>query len=52
MLREIRVAKRISVLQIVNVDEIPPTITSGSSATITENTGAGQVVYTATSGRQ
>ena len=41
-------SQRISVLQIVNLDEIAPTITSSSSATITENTGAGQVVYAVT----
>ena len=37
-------------LAINNLDEVAPSITSGSSATaINENTSAGQVVYTATS---
>ncbi|TXI59724.1 MAG: DUF4347 domain-containing protein, partial [Limnohabitans sp.] len=35
-------------LNIANVDEVPPTFTSGTTATtLTENTGAGQLVYTA-----
>ncbi len=37
-------------LAINNLDEVAPTITSGATATaINENSGAGQVVYTATS---
>jgi hypothetical protein len=37
-------------LAITNLDEVAPTITSGSTATaINENSGASQVVYTATS---
>ena len=37
-------------LGINNLDEVAPTITSGATATaITENSGAGQVVYTVTS---
>ncbi len=37
-------------LAINNLDEVAPTITSGATATaITENSGAGQVVYTVTS---
>ena len=36
-------------LSVGNVDEIAPTITSGDSAgSVTENSGAGQVIYTAT----
>jgi len=36
-------------LQINNLDEVAPTITSGATApAIEENTGAGQVIYTAT----
>ena len=36
-------------LSIVNVDEVAPSITSGSTAgSINENSGASQVVYTAT----
>ncbi len=37
-------------LAIANLDEVAPTVTSGSVATaINENSGAGQVIYTATS---
>ncbi|MDC6673918.1 hypothetical protein N4Q63_28395, partial [Leclercia adecarboxylata] len=36
-------------LGINNLDEVAPTITSGTTATaINENSGAGQVIYTAT----
>ena len=35
-------------LNITNVDEVPPGISSGSTASRPENIGAGQVVYTAT----
>ncbi|GAB0056714.1 hypothetical protein SIID45300_01025 [Candidatus Magnetaquicoccaceae bacterium FCR-1] len=35
-------------LAITNVDESPPTITSSATASIDENSGAGQVVYTIT----
>ena len=36
-------------LSVTNVDESAPTITSGDSVSITENTGVNQVIYTATS---
>jgi hypothetical protein len=36
-------------LKLKNLDEVAPTITSGASAAVTENSGAGQVVYTAAS---
>jgi len=41
-------SSRISVLYINNVDDSAPSVTSSNFAVITENTGAGQVVYTAT----
>ncbi|MCS5587692.1 MAG: cadherin domain-containing protein, partial [Porticoccaceae bacterium] len=36
-------------LSVNNLDEVAPSITSGDSASVVENSGAGQVVYTATS---
>jgi len=43
-------AERAVTLGINNLDEVPPTITSGGTATpINENSGSGQVVYTVTS---
>jgi hypothetical protein len=36
-------------LTVNDLDEVAPTITSGTTAAITENSGAGQVVYTVTS---
>src|SRR4051812_36619883 len=38
-------------LSVGNVDESSPTITSGATASVVENTGAGQVVYQAKVGR-
>ena len=35
-------------MDINNVDDSAPTITSGATAAVEENAGAGQVVYTAT----
>jgi hypothetical protein len=35
------------IIPVVNVDEIAPTITSSATANIDENSGAGQIVYTA-----
>ncbi|MDA8899227.1 cadherin repeat domain-containing protein, partial [Porticoccaceae bacterium] len=43
------VASKSVSLSVTNVDESAPTITSGDSATITENTGVNQVIYTANS---
>ncbi|WP_047548580.1 retention module-containing protein [Methylotenera sp. G11] len=43
------VSKQAVTLAVTNLDEVAPTITSGTTATaIAENSGAGQVVYTAT----
>jgi hypothetical protein len=43
------VDSQIVTLNVNNLDEVAPTITSGSTAnSIDENTGAGQVIYTAT----
>ncbi|MGY2436708.1 cadherin repeat domain-containing protein, partial [Escherichia coli] len=43
-------SEQLVTLNINNLDEVAPTITSGATASaIDENSGAGQVVYTATS---
>ena len=42
-------AQQTVTLDINNVDEVAPVITSDSGSSIDENTGAGQVIYTATS---
>ena len=38
----------VGALTVSNLDEVAPTITSAATASVNENTGAGQVVYTAT----
>ena len=40
-------SEKLLVLNIGNVDEVPPGFTSGSTVSRTENTGSGQVIYTA-----
>ena len=43
-------SERAVTLAVNDLDEVAPTVTSGATATaIDENSGAGQVVYTATS---
>jgi predicted DNA binding protein len=49
MLRAILATHRLLALDINNLDEVAPVITSGDSATaVDENSEAGQVIYTAT----
>ena len=48
-MRRVNAATQAVTLAINNLDEVAPSITSGATATaIDENSGAGQVVYTAT----